>query len=261
MSDKDLTKAINNVADCIVRSKRCVAFTGAGISTASGIPDFRSPGGIWDRFDPSEFTYQNFISNEEHRRLRWRMFKESTKTFRASPNAAHIALNDLEQLNKLECVITQNIDNLHRSAGNSKVIELHGNAMWVKCLDCSALFERDEIQKRLEAGEEIPECSACGGMLKSATISFGQAMPEKETREAFECSQSSDLFLVLGSSLAVQPAASMPVYAKQAGATLVIINLSSTTLDQLADIVINAQVTDILPPMVKRVREKLKSDN
>lgn len=247
------------VSDLIIKSERCVFFTGAGISVASGIPDFRSPGGIWSRYDPEDFTYQKFLASEENRRKRWRMFKETTAMFKASPNPAHQAISELEKLGKVDCVITQNVDNLHQAAGSSKVIELHGNAQWILCMDCNARFGRDEIQGRLEAGEEIPACSVCGGMLKSATVLFGEPMPEKETREAFERSRASDLFIVVGSSLVVQPAASMPVYAKHAGASLVIINLAPTMMDQFADVVIQGEASEALPPIAALVKKKLSA--
>jgi len=245
------------VSNLIIKSKCCVFFTGAGVSVASGIPDFRSPGGIWSRYNPEDFTYQKFLSSEENRRKRWQMFKETTEMFNASPNPAHLAISELGKLGKVDCVITQNVDNLHQAAGSSKVIELHGNAQWVLCMDCNARFGRDEIHQRLEGGEEIPECSVCGGMLKSATVLFGEPMPEKETREAFERSRASDLFIVVGSSLVVQPAASMPVYAKHAGASLVIINMAPTMMDQLADVVIQGEASQLLPPIADLVKEKL----
>jgi len=257
MGKDEISEIAELLSGLIVESNLCVIFTGAGISTASGIPDFRSPGGIWSRYDPDEFTYQKFMESEENRRKRWKMFKETTNLFKTAPNAAHIAIADLERIGKLDCVITQNIDNLHQTAGNSKVIELHGNALWIKCLDCGARYTRDEIQQRLEAGEVIPACSKCNGMLKSATVMFGESMPEKETREAYERSQNSDLFFVIGSSLVVQPAASMPLHAKRSGAKLVILNLSSTPLDQLADVVAPYPATDIMPSVVERVRQKL----
>ena len=257
MGKDEISEIAELLSGLVVESSRCVVFTGAGISTASGIPDFRSPGGIWSRYDPEEFTYQKFMESEENRRKRWKMFRETTNLFKAAPNAAHVAIADLERIGKLDCVITQNIDNLHQTAGNSKVIELHGNALWVKCLDCGARYTREEIQQRLEAGEVIPACSKCNGMLKSATVMFGESMPEKETREAYERSQNSDLFIVIGSSLVVQPAASMPLHAKRSGAKLVILNLSPTPLDRLADVVAPYQATDIMPSVVKKVRQKL----
>jgi len=259
MSREEPGDSFELVSDLIIKSKRCVFFTGAGISVASGIPDFRSPGGIWSRYDPEDFTYQKFIASEENRRKRWRMFRETTGMFKVSPNPAHLAINELEKLGKVDCVITQNVDNLHQAAGSTKVIELHGNAQWVLCMDCNARFSRDEIQQRLEAGEQIPDCSVCGGMLKSATVLFGEPMPEKETREAFERSRASDLFIVVGSSLLVQPAASMPVYAKHAGAPLVIINLEPTMMDQFADIIIQGDASEVLPPVADLVKEKLSA--
>jgi len=257
MPDAELDEAIEVVADLIAQSKRCVVFTGAGISTESGIPDFRSPGGIWDKYNPEEFTYQKFLASEENRRLRWRMIKETTAMFQAQPNTAHNAIAELETLSKLDCVITQNIDNLHQAAGNKRVIELHGNALWVYCLECGARFARGEIQLRLEAGEEIPDCAKCGGMLKLATVSFGEPMPVKETEEAAERSGKADLFIVIGSSLVVHPAAMMPLYAKKAGAALVIINMSPTPHDKYADVIIRMKAGEIVPAIVELVKRKI----
>lgn len=257
MHDTKLKEAIEFVADLIAGSKRCVVFTGAGISTESGIPDFRSPGGIWSKYNPTEFTYQKFLASKENRRLRWQMIKETTAMFQAQPNTAHKAIAELENISRLDCVITQNIDNLHQAAGNKCVIELHGNALWIYCLDCDAHFPRSEIQARLEAGEEIPDCSHCGGMLKLATVSFGEPMPVKETEEAAQRSSRADVFIVIGSSLVVHPAAMMPVYAKQAGGTLVIINMSPTPHDKYADVIIRMKAGEVIPAIVERVKQKI----
>ena len=201
---------IETVAGMILRSKSLVVFTGAGISTESGISDFRSPGGLWERFDPSEFNYQNFLSSEEGREKMWAFSKMLyPEVIKAEPNKAHLAIAALHNLGKVSCVITQNVDFLHQRAGvpEEKVIELHGTLKWVVCLNCGRRFPRERIQKRLEAGEKVPRCDFCGGITKAATVSFGQPMPEKETLEAEARSAASDLFLVAGSSLFVYPAA------------------------------------------------------
>jgi NAD-dependent deacetylase len=226
----------------IAQAQKVVIFVGAGLSTESGIPDYRSPGGLWDKYDPEDFYFQNFVSNPISREKYWQMATEMYEPMKnAKPNAGHIAIAELEKLGKLDCLITQNIDGLHFKAGNSanKVLELHGTALHVMCLSCQRRFNRDDIQARYAHDNKPPYCEVCGGILKPATISFGQSMPELETAEAYRRSQDCDLFIVIGSSLMVQPAASMPLTAKQSGAKLVIINRESTNCDSLADIVIN----------------------
>src|SRR4030043_2490256 len=225
-----MTKQIEEVARLILTSKRIVIFAGAGLSTESGIPDFRSPGGVWDRYDPEDFNFQNFLASETSREKYWQMATEMYESIKpAQPNMAHLAIAELEKLGKLDCVITQNIDGLHFRGGNSeeKVIQLHGTAIFVSCLSCQKRYDRDEIQERIKKGQKAPRCNDCGGILKPATISFGQSMPEKETQEAYHRSSLCDLFIVVGSSLVVQPAASMPLVAKKNGASLVIINRAS----------------------------------
>lgn len=250
------------VADMILESERMVVFTGAGISTESGISDFRSPGGIWSRFDPSEFTFQRFLSSHESREKYWQ-FSTSTwpEMSAAKPNRGHDAIAELYRLGKLDCVITQNIDGLHQKSGipTERVIELHGTAWWVNCLECGQRYPREEIQRRVEQGEKVPKCDACGGIMKPATISFGQPMPEKETSEAEKRSASCDLFLVAGSSLVVYPAAQMPVIAKDSGAKLVIINMEATPHDHYADAVIHEKTGEALPPILARVKAKYEA--
>jgi len=252
---------IDAVCDIILQSKRVVVFTGAGISTESGISDFRSPGGIWDRFDPSELNYQNFLASEAGREKYWDFSRQLWPTMAdAKPNRGHYAIAELYHLGKLDCVITQNIDDLHQKSGvpEEKVIELHGTMKWVNCLECGQRYPREQIQSRVEAGEKIPVCDVCGGILKPATISFGQPMPEKETREAETRSASCDLFLVAGSSLVVYPAAQMPLIAKDGGAKLVIVNLTPTPHDGYADIVIYEKTGQVLAEIVERVKAKLR---
>ncbi|MDY0186446.1 MAG: NAD-dependent protein deacylase [Syntrophus sp. (in: bacteria)] len=237
-----MDRQIERIARWIVEAKTVVIFTGAGLSTESGIPDFRSPGGVWDKYNPEDFYFDHFIASEISRWKYWQMSTEMYEPMKeAQPNAAHIAIAELEKMGRLDCVITQNIDNLHVRAGSSpeKVIELHGTAMSVSCLDCRKKFDREEVQKKLKKEMKVPYCDSCGGPLKPDTISFGQAMPARETQEAYSRSSASDLFIVIGSSLVVQPAASMPVTAKRNGARLVIINRDPTPCDSMADIVIH----------------------
>jgi NAD-dependent deacetylase len=255
---------IRQVAQWIIRSKRTVVFGGAGLSTESGIPDFRSPGGVWDRYNPEDFYYQNFVASESSREKYWQMATEMYEPMKkAQPNPAHLAIAELEKLGKLDCVITQNIDGLHHKAGNSKekIIELHGTAMYVTCLNCKKRYDREEIQERLRKGTKVPYCDDCAGPLKPATISFGQSMPERETEEAYQRSSASDLFIVIGSSLVVQPAASMPMVAKRNGAKLVIINRDSTPYDDRADMVIHGQAGSTMAGILECVKQELRSKN
>lgn len=255
-----MDEQMERLAQWIIASKRTVVFAGAGLSTESGIPDFRSPGGVWDRYNPEDFYFQNFVSSEASREKYWEMATEMYEPMkRAQPNLAHLAIAEMERLEKLDCVITQNIDDLHARAGNSeeKVIQLHGTAMFVSCLSCHKRYDRDEIQERIRKGQRAPRCDDCGGVLKPATISFGQAMPEKETSEAYHRSSNCDLFIVIGSSLVVQPAASMPMLAKTNGAKLVIINRDPTPYDHTADLVIHGLAGPTMASVLRKVKEGL----
>lgn len=249
----------DRVADLISNAKKTVIFTGAGISTESGIPDFRSPGGIWDRFDPDDFTYQKFVASPETRRKQWQMLQQGGLTTEAKPNPAHYATAELSRLGKLDCVITQNVDNLHQRAGvpENKVLELHGNMQWVVCLSCGKRYPLEQVKARLDKGEEIPDCEACHGILKPDAVFFGEPLPERVLKEASARSVNCDLFIVIGSTLVVYPAAYMPAYAVSSGAKLVIINLSSTPMDQQATVIIRAKAGETTSRIVKLVKEKL----
>jgi NAD-dependent deacetylase len=251
---------LKQVAQWITTSKKVIVFSGAGLSTESGIPDFRSPGGVWDRYNPEDFYFQNFLASEASREKYWQMATEMYEPIKtAQPNQAHLAIAELEKLGKLDCVITQNIDGLHFKAGNSeeKVIQLHGTAIFVSCLSCKKRYDRDEIQERIKKGQKAPRCNDCGGILKPATISFGQPMPEKETQEAYHRSSFCNLFIVVGSSLVVQPAASMPLVAKENGARLVIVNRDSTPYDDMADVVIHDQAGPTMASILEQVKQGL----
>ena len=239
--------------EMISEARKILVFTGAGLSTESGIPDFRSPGVFWDKYDPSEFYFQRIVSDEKAREKYWVMSTEFYEILKdALPNRAHLAIKALEDTGKLLVIVTQNIDHLHHKAGNSpeKIIEIHGTAFSVSCLSCGKEYGRDEIQARLNAGVKIPYCDDCSGILKPDTISFGQAMPEDKMARAFRHAQECDLCIVLGSSLVVYPAASIPVQAHQSGAKLIIINLDETPLDPQADLVIHESVSEVLGAMV-----------
>ncbi len=248
------------LAEAICSSKRIVAFTGAGISTESGISDYRSPGGIWDRYDPADINFQGFLSSEKSRKIYWRFSRELYQPIKdAEPNDAHLALAELEKMGKLDCVITQNIDGLHERAGSSpeKVIELHGTVFKVRCLGCQREWPRDEIEERLGKGEEIPLCTECGGLLKPATVSFGQSMPQKETAEAFRRARDCELLIAIGSSLLVQPAASVPLEAVRSGAKLAILNLTETPLDGYADFLIRDKIGGVMREVLEGVKGAL----
>jgi len=261
MVNQNLDILVDRVADLIINAKRIVVFTGAGISTESGIPDFRSPGGIWDRFDPDDFTYQKFIRDPKARKKQWQMLKGGLLTAEAKPNLAHYAIAELDKLGRLDCVITQNVDNLHQKAGvpDDKVFELHGNMQWAICLSCGKRYPFEQIKARLDEGEEIPDCETCHGILKPSAVFFGESLPAKVLKEATDRSYSSDLFIVIGSTLVVYPAAYMPIYAVDSGAKLVIINLSSTPMDQQATVLIRAKAGEVMSKVVQRVGEKITS--
>jgi len=234
--EADLIRA----ADLLRRSRRSCAFSGAGISTESGISDFRSPGGIWSKYDPEEFSYPRFVQSAESRKRYWRWSVEFYPQLAAAqPNPGHVALATLERAGLLACVVTQNVDDLHRRAGSRRVIELHGNATRVGCLSCDKEWPRGEIQRWLENGVDEPRCDACGGILKPRTVSFGQAMPERETEEAFAEARACEVLLAVGSSLVVYPAAAMVPVAHEAGASVILVNREPTPFDDIARIVIH----------------------
>lgn len=233
---------------------RAVVFTGAGISTESGIPDFRSPGGVWSKMKP--IMFQDFVRSPDVRKEAWtRVFNRSAGWTGASPNAGHHAVTTLLNAGKVSSIITQNVDNLHQDSGAhaDKVIELHGNASYAKCLDCGVRHELDVLEMPFSRGEEIV-CDHCAGLLKTATISFGQAMPEPEMLRATEESRACDLFLVLGSSLVVFPAAGLPLEAKRHGAKLIIVNREPTELDDYADLVLNTEIGPLLTETLALMR-------
>lgn len=235
----------------IDETRRAVVFTGAGISTESGIPDFRSPGGIWDQYKPINF--QDFVASEAMRIESWRRrFAMDEMLREARPNAGHLAVARLVQTGKVSAVITQNIDELHQAAGvpPEKVIELHGSTMYATCLDCAKRFELEAIRPVFEQAQKAPACDACSGMIKTATISFGQSMPMAEMEAARDEAMACDLFFSMGSSLVVYPAAGFPEIAKKNGARLVIINRDPTGMDHMADLVIHDDIGKTLSAAV-----------
>lgn len=239
----------DQITELSANSSRIVGFTGAGISTESGIPDFRSPNGVWANNRIIE--YGEFVSSRAGRVEYWRQKVSMWPEMRdAEPNAGHRAFVELEQQGKLRALITQNIDGLHQRAGNRNVIELHGTTTECECLTCGARISMDEAVARVESGDLAPECDACGGLLKPATISFGQSMPMLAMKAAVEACQDCEVFLAVGSSLVVYPAASLPELAKESGAALVIINRTPTPLDGFADLVMNEEIGKALPKLV-----------
>jgi NAD-dependent deacetylase len=258
MTDEGMNSKIQKVADLIVESKRVVVFTGAGISTESGIPDFRSPGGIWTRFNPDDFTIHKFKTSSETRKKQWKILVHEGLFQEVKPNRAHLAIAEMERMGKLECVITQNIDNLHQRAGNSrnKVFELHGNMLWIRCMNCDEHYPMEHVKESLNAGVEEPVCDKCGGMLKPDVVLFGEALPTDTINSAMYHASHCDLFIVVGSSLVVQPAAYMPSYAQEAGAALVIINIGSTPYDHMARVLINEGAGETLSAIMEKVKER-----
>ncbi len=245
--------------ELILEAKKILVFTGAGLSTESGIPDFRSPGGLWDKYDPSDFYFQKFISDEKAREKYWQMSSEAYQLMKgAVPNRAHMAIKVLEERGKLLAIVTQNIDRLHHKARNSpkKIIELHGTTFSVSCLNCGKKYDRDGIEGRLKSGTKAPYCDDCSGILKPDTISFGQSMPEDKMAESIRHAHACDLCIVLGSSLVVYPAASIPVYAVENGAKLMIINRDETPLDQEANIVIHDSLGKTLGEIIGEIRRE-----
>lgn len=225
---------------------RVVVFTGAGISTESGIPDFRSPGGLWTRNAPIDFA--DFMRSPDARRETWRRRFDMDATLRAArPNRGHRAVAQLVQDGRVPAVITQNIDGLHQDSGvpADQVIELHGNTTYATCLDCAQRYEIADLRFEFERDGIVPHC-ACGGWVKTATVSFGQSMPAEAMRRAQQQTLSSDLFIVLGSSLVVYPAAGFPELAKRNGARLAILNREPTGLDAIADLVVNRAIGETL---------------
>jgi len=252
----NMEELLEKAARLVAKASKILVFTGAGLSTESGIPDFRSPGGLWSKYDPQDFYFQKIVSSEKSREKYWVMSSESYNIMRnAGPNAAHLALKELENMGKVLAIVTQNIDSLHHRAGNSpeKIVEIHGTAFTVSCLSCGKKYEREEVESRLLAGEKAPSCDACKGILKPDTISFGQAMPAAKMEASFRHSSECDLCIVLGSSLVVYPAASIPMQAVENGAGLIIVNREPTPMDSVADVVIHDSLGKTLTALMERL--------
>ncbi|MDA0978172.1 MAG: Sir2 family NAD-dependent protein deacetylase [Proteobacteria bacterium] len=242
---------IQQLREMIRQSRRIVVFTGAGISTESGIPDFRGPQGVWNTQTPIDFN--EFVASEDVRRESWRRkFSGELKLEGAEPNAGHQAITSLVRAGKVTHVITQNVDGLHQKSGtpDDQVIELHGNASYASCLSCGRRYELETIRQAFESDGRIPYCDDCSGIVKTATISFGQAMPVTEMQRAEETTLQCDLFMAIGSSLVVYPAAGFPLLARQNGARLIIINEQETDLDPFCDLVLHEKIGPTLSQAV-----------
>lgn len=251
MIARDLGSGVEQLGNMIAEARCVVPFTGAGISTECGIPDFRSPGGLWTRNRPIPFD--DFVASADARAEAWRRRFAMEETFAAArPGRGHRALASLYKAGKTPAIITQNIDNLHQASGfkPDDVIELHGNTTYARCIGCGQAYDLGWVRTRFEESGEAPDCTACEEPVKAATISFGQAMPEDEMRRATELTQHCDLFLAIGSSLVVWPAAGFPLMAKNCGARLVIVNNEPTEQDDIADLVIRHDIGDTFGPFV-----------
>ncbi len=244
------TEEIREARTLISSSTKISALTGAGISVDSGIPDFRSEGGIWNRYDPLEYgTYESFLRNPKKF---WTMGRElATVLLKAKPNDAHKVLATLEERGKLIGIITQNIDNLHQVAGNKKVIEIHGNFLRAYCMECNEIYVGETVHQRVVDGEIPPLCDKCHGVLKSEAILFGEPLPENAMEKAVNLCRKTDLMLVVGTSLTIYPAAYLPQLAKEAGAKVILINLEGGNRENVADIVIRGRAKDILPQLLE----------
>jgi NAD-dependent deacetylase len=258
MANTDNEHLAEQVAELIVKSQRLVVFTGAGVSTESGIPDFRGKDGIWTKMDPEDFTIQRFVARPEVRKMQWKLLSEGGLVKDVKPNAAHYAIAELEKLGKLDCIVTQNIDNLHQLAGNSPgiVFELHGNMQFVRCLGCRRRVPMAEILARL-AVEDLPECEHCKGILKPDAVFFGESLPQAVLSEAARRAAHSDLCIVIGSTLLVYPAAQIPQYACDAGAKIVIINIGTTAMDARAAVRIEGRAGETMVKVMGYVKMKM----
>ena len=253
-----MNEALAQAAAILAGAPRILAFTGAGISTESGIPDFRGPDGLWTRVDPKDFTITRYLADPELRRRGWRMHLEGRlwgARARLAPNPAHLALVDLWRAGRLAGCVTQNIDGLHLQAGlpPEAVAELHGNVRHVRCLDCDLRWPTEEVLQRVEAGEEEPRCVSCGGIIKTATVMFGEALPPAVLGHAWDMAASAGAVLAVGSTLSVWPAAEIPAAAVRRGDPLVILNQGATGMDGLATIRIEGAAGALLPALVEKI--------
>ncbi|HEV2128471.1 MAG TPA: NAD-dependent deacylase [Thermomicrobiales bacterium] len=253
-ADAALLERLQPVAQLLAPSRHMVVFTGAGISTESGIPDYRGPNGVWktNRIPTADSVPADRASRED----RWQSHRKRYPEMQArDPNAGHRAIAALERGGRVSAVITQNIDGLHQKAGSdpARVLELHGSSHRLRCVDCGRIYDTAEIVERLEQGERDPRCVVCGGVLRSSTVLFGESLPEETLRKAIEASASADVMLVVGSSLVVKPAAQLPAVARKRGASLVIVNREPTPLDDVANAVVRGEAGPVLQALAHLV--------
>lgn len=241
---------IERARELVKNARKVTALTGAGISVDSGIPDFRSEGGLWERYDSHEYaTYESLLKNPKKF---WTMGQEIAEVLlKAVPNEAHIRLAELEKEGRLLAVITQNIDNLHQIAGSARVVELRGNYLRAYCMNCGSEYIGNEIHRRVAAGEIPPMCDKCDGVLKSEAVLFGEPMPEEPMAEAIQLCEETDLMLVIGTSLTIYPAAFLPQLAKNSGAKVILVNLEGTNRTGVADIVLKGRAAELVPKITQ----------
>lgn len=253
MAEEARQASIEQAASMLRNLDRLVAFTGAGVSTESGIPDFRGPEGLWESFDPAELSIQALREDPEQYWEHRSAFESAVDWSRVSPNPAHAALAKLEAAGRLECVITQNVDGLHQAAGAETVLELHGTKRKAHCIACRQSTSVSNLEDQLATLDGPPRCESCGGLLKYATVAFGERLPETTLRRARREAAASDGMIVIGSSLTVEPAASLPRTAVETGGKLVIVNLQPTDLDTLAGVIIREPAGEVVPGIVDRL--------
>ncbi|MEA1959192.1 MAG: Sir2 family NAD-dependent protein deacetylase [Chloroflexota bacterium] len=252
-------ETIDSAAGLIIEARRIVVFTGAGISTGAEIPKLTTESGVAVSATEAH-SFPQFVGDPAERKRSWQLWSMFRMIDDTQPNATHGAVAEIYRMDKLDCVITQNVDGLHQKSGipDDKVIELHGSIRWLKCLSCGKRYSMLDIAKRLAEGQdEESTCSDCGGKLKSATVSFGEPPLSEEISQAEKHSRNCDLFMLLGSSLMVYPAAYMPIYAVESGAKLMIINTGTSNIDDKADIFLKTEINNILPIIINRVKEKI----
>lgn len=253
MDNRLIAERMPTLVSWLAEARRVLVFTGAGISTESGIPDFRGPNGIWKTRDPARYTIQNFVRDPDVRRESWQN-RLTSPIDEATPNAGHRAIVDLERDGKVRVVVTQNIDGLHQKAGSSDVIELHGTTREAACLQCGRRMPIAQVLDRVREGDSDPHCELCGGLLKSATISFGQALIEADVERSMEEARACDVCIAAGSTLSVWPAAGVPLQAARHGARLIIVNDAETELDSAATALIRGRCGEVLPEMVRALQ-------
>lgn len=258
MDPSELDKKITLTAKLLKKAKKVVALTGAGISTESGIRDFRGPDGLWKEEDPMKWAHIDAFMRDPS--AYWARAADPNRSLNfddVEPNAGHRGVAELEQMGKVIAVITQNVDGLHQKAGSNEVVELHGSVIGAHCLSCGAQYKRSEVVERVKKGESPPLCTKpnCKGILKSNTILFGEPLPQNALMRAYQLSELCDLMIVLGSSLVVYPAAQLPNVAARSGAKLILLNLEPTDRDHIFEIVINGRIGSVLPRIIEKLKE------